>query len=106
MLRAYIVVLPLFLAGYAHSISVAEDSLRGKFTFNWAYDPAKQKCVHIGDKLMSLFRSSQFKCDPQQNTASGSVATVCTKVDGSSSYMIFDTFASCENERTTQAANE
>jgi hypothetical protein len=106
MPKSRILALGLLASMYLHPIQAAEGSLKGKFAFNWLSDPSKTRCVRVDDKLMSMFASPQFKCRGQNNTASGVPATACSKVDGGSEYLIFDTFASCENERKTQAANE
>jgi hypothetical protein len=107
MFKGCIVVLVLFTSTHTYPVGASDNSLRGKFTFNWHADPAKTRCVRIDDKLLSIFHSHLFHCDLNaiDNTASGVPASVCSKADGSSEYMIFSTFASCENERKIQAAN-
>jgi hypothetical protein len=101
-----LVLLFLYALMHIHPARAAEKPLQGQFTFNWLSDPAKTKCVRVDDRLASMFRSNQFKCEAHTNTASGAPATVCSKTDGKSEYMIFTKFALCEDERKTQAANE
>jgi hypothetical protein len=107
MLKWRIVVLTLFMSIPVGAAKASDDSMLGKFTFNWFTDPNKVKCTRIDDQLASMFLSPQFHCDlkPHRNTASGVPASVCSNTNGSSEYIIFSTFVSCEQERKTQAAN-
>jgi hypothetical protein len=99
--------LAILSISWVSAASAAENEFIGKFTFNWLSDPAKARCIKIDNKLMSMLASSRFHCrPPQSNTASGVTAQMCAKVDGTAEYMIFDAFADCENERTTQAASD
>jgi len=107
MLKWCIVALALLTCLRADPIAASENALRGKFAFNWFTDPDKTTCVRIGNKLMAMLSSARFHCDsnPRRDTASGAPASVCSSVDRKSEYMIFATFAACETERKTQAAN-
>lgn len=108
MLGRRFAVLAVLAALYVYPAAAADNGLRGQFAFNWFTNPAKAKCVRIGDQLLALMNSPKFSCDlnPRSNTASGeTVAAVCSATDGKSEYMIFGTLAACENERKGQAAN-
>jgi len=111
MLKRFIILLAVltgFFLAHAHPVISAENSLMGKFTFNWYVEPSKTRCARIGHALMAKLSSAKFHCDftPHTNTASGAAASLCSSTDGNSEYMIFSTLAACENEHETQAANE
>ena len=103
--RCGIVMVNLVAGMYSDVAQASENSLRGKFTFNWFTNPSKTKCVPVDGRLVSKFNSREFECHAGRNTASGVPAWICSAADGRSEYMIFSTMASCENERKTQAAN-
>jgi hypothetical protein len=107
MFKWCIVVLALFLSTHVYAVRASENSLRGKYTFNWFADPNKTKCMRINGKWTARFMSTQFHCDlkAKNKTASGVPASVCSNKEGSSEYLIFSTLGSCEKERETQAAN-
>lgn len=84
------------------------DILQGKFAFNWAAEPSREKCVKVEGALLATFKSTKYKCDlnVRTNTASEAAARSCTEVKGHKEFLIFDTMRACETERKTQATNE
>jgi hypothetical protein len=105
MPKSLIVALSFLASTYVHTAQATDGSLIGEYTFNWFTDPSRTRCMRVDKKLLSMLTSSQFECK-DENTGSGVRITACSKVDGHSGYLIFKTFASCENERKTQAVNE
>ena len=103
---ALVLLLPFLLAAPANAQTI--DDLKGKFGFNWATNPSREKCVKVEGKLLADFKSANYKCDLTviTNTASGAPARVCTLVKGKKKeYLIFDTQRACNEERKTQASN-
>jgi hypothetical protein len=91
------------LSGVAHA---AEPSFDVKYTFNWLKSPGKQRCIKIDAKLASLISSSAFRCHQNEgNTEVGETVPACKAARGDIEYLIFNTRASCENERQAQDAN-
>lgn len=91
------------LCGVAHA---AEPSFEGKYTFNWLKSPGKQHCIKIDAKLASRISSNAFKCHQNEGkTEAGEYVPACKAARGEIEYLIFNTRASCENERQAQDAN-
>jgi hypothetical protein len=109
--------LPLLLAAATMIVALASastssfagsaDALKGQYTFNWLTNPAKAKCVAVGEKLLAKFNSPAFKCDLNvaTNTASGNPVRVCAATSGETEYLVFETRKACDEEREAQAAN-
>jgi hypothetical protein len=86
----------------------AQQSLEGKFAFNWRADPSREKCVGVAGALLADFKSPAYKCDlkARTNSASGGAFRTCTAAaKNGKEYLIFDTRRACEDERKTQQAN-
>lgn len=106
-------VKPVLLAILSSLVSVVPayaepiDVVRGKATFNWLSDPAKQKCVIIGDQLFAELKSSRYRCElePKYSVDFNGYYRVCTSVPRAKEYLIFDQLKICESERKAQAAN-
>jgi Zn-dependent M16 (insulinase) family peptidase len=105
MLRWVVIATALSVPLGAHAAGSSESEMRGKFAFDWHTDPNKTKCARVSDKLLSMFMSAKFNCAQADNTASGIPAVACSAAGGSSEYLIFKTFAACEEERKTQVSN-
>jgi hypothetical protein len=84
------------------------DVLQGQFAFNWHSEPSRQKCAKVEGKLLTDFKSANYRCEmkPVTNTSSGASARICTQVKGGREYMVFETMRACERERKEQASNE
>jgi len=91
------------LSGIAHA---ADPSFQGKYTFNWLKSPGKESCIKIDGKLASRISSKAFSCHQSEGkTEAGEIVPACKAARGDIEYLIFDTRASCENERQAQDAN-
>lgn len=95
------------LVSVAHAYAEPIDVLRGKATFNWLSDPAKQKCVIIAEQLFAELKSSRYRCElePKYSVDFNGYYRVCTSVPRAKEYLIFDQLKVCESERKEQAAN-
>jgi hypothetical protein len=108
--KTVIVGLIVLLVNSACTVVEAKEInyLKGRYAFDWKKDPLPSNCIKIGERLLSLFESEPYSCDPHErnNSTSGEYFVTCTRKDQKVEYMIFKTAKSCEAERRDQAVNE
>jgi hypothetical protein len=80
------------------------DRLLGRYAFNWL-DPDKAKCAKVTDQLASEFSGPEYSCASSNTTTTQVEAVNCASKDHKKEYLVFTTYALCENERKIQAAN-
>ena len=106
-----VILVALFTSVCIHS-SRADDARApkkfvGKFAFNFAADPAKQKCRPVTAAFAGDLAAKHFSCAPGDTpTAAGLKPVVCADAAKKVQYLLFDSNKTCEDERKEQAANE